>query len=143
MSNFVMVFNFCLDQGAVKGLSGVHPRWSKPQGVLACSLILLGNIKVESKASLVFTSQAFSAWEESWWNLMKYQDFLEHEWKHSYICLLALMGFWERKIMKSKIIVHFLNLDWFHLTGEVPVLINFLKFFLCTLAHRPVDIWRV
>ena len=23
---FVMVFNFCLDQGAVKGLSGVHPR---------------------------------------------------------------------------------------------------------------------
>ena len=77
--------------------------------------------------------------DEIWWNIR----FLG-KWVETLLYLsFSPYGLLREENNKSKIYCALLNLDWFHLTGEVPVLINFLKFFLCTLAHRPVDIWRV
>ena len=101
-------------------------------GVLTYVWVLVGNIKVESKVSLVIWFSGFSAWKDCWWNLMKYQI----SWKMSENTLVFIFQpLWalREENNKSKIWCALLNLDWFHLTGKVPVLINILKFFLCTL----------
>jgi hypothetical protein len=68
---------------------------------------LVGNIKVERKVSLVIWFSGIQGLRGLLMKSDEISDFLENEWKSSYIQLPALVGFERRKIIKVKIIVHF------------------------------------
>jgi hypothetical protein len=74
-------------------MSGVHSRQSQALGVLTYVWVLVGNIKVESKVSLVIWFSGIQCLGGLLMKSDEISDFLENEWKHSYIYLSALMGF--------------------------------------------------
>ena len=134
MSNFCNGLTFVVFKGYKLGCLVCTPDNPKLLGVLTYVWVLVGNIKVESKVSLVIWFSGIQCLGGLLMKSDEISDFLENEWKYSCIYLSALMGFWERKIIKVKFYCALLNFNWFHLTGKVPVLINFLKF-SCVLWH--------